>query len=353
MGKTGKKIRESKKRMRKTRKWVRKSNKKRGGGGSDIDVGSRIQINQTIYEVIKILPEGSTCKVFKVTENGTNELYAVKAIYKTNKLINAANHEMEILNLLKKHCSEFILCIKDHDFTNQRYNYIVSEYIDNDLLGSNTEVTARLVDQLCRAVIKLHQLGIAHRDIKPDNIGEKGNNIKMIDFGNAIYKNDYDPNNYTEAGTYSYIYPELYKTSSPSFDLLQQSDVWSLGITIFNLIYGIYTYMFVNGGIMNIPDLKIPPLIDKFIEFAANPTEYKEKNNLSKVLEQEADKLFNEIMVKADALFEQGKTEGLYTINLREILTGKPENQKIYVPSTAPFDSLPVTAVTYTPGKLL
>jgi hypothetical protein len=55
---------------------------------------------------------------------------------------------------------------------------------------------------------------------------------------------------------------------------------------------------------------------------------------------------FEKIMKQADTLFTEGKQKGLYTINLREILTGKPENQKIYVP-------LPVTADTYTLGKLL
>lgn len=351
MGKTGKRIRQSKKYMRKSRKRVCKSNKKRGGG-DDIEIGSILRINKTNYEVIEILPDGSTCKVYKVIKQHTDDIYAVKAIYKTNKLINAANHEMQILNYLEPNCSEFILCIKDHDFTNQRYNYIVTEYMDNDLLSSTTDVNARLVDKLCRAVITLHQLGIAHRDIKPENIAEKGDNIKIIDFGNAIHKDAYNPDAYTNAGTYAYVYPELNK-STPSFELLQQSDVWSLGITICNLLSGIYTYMFVNGGVMNIPEKKIPPLINNFIEFANNPEEYRQTHKLDNVNNQHADVFFNHIMQQADDLFAEGQKQGLYTIHLRELLKGDPKNQKIYVPSTVTQEyPLPVTAEIYIPTIL-
>ncbi len=304
-----------------------------------------ITINKHKYTILEQISYGMTGAVYKIQESETKEFYALKVIEKSWHVIPIIQNEVAILNFLKRHCSEFILCIKESNFdTDDNYIYIVTEFLGTDLLTQSSTINPKnyllIIHLLCKALVKLHQLGIAHRDIKLENIMlTESKKIKIIDFGHSIIERDYKAHNYEVAGTALYFYPVLNKIYEPTFELLQKSDVWSLGIAIFMLLLKKIPYTICNKAETD-DDIAIQKYMTKFMEFAANPTESDESCNYTE---------FEKIMIQADALFEEGQTQGLYTINLREILTGKPENQKIYVPSTAPIDPLPVTAETYTP----
>lgn len=84
----------------------------------------------------------------------------------------------------------------------------------------------------------MHNLGIAHRDIKLENIllDVKNKSVKLIDFGQSfefkkeneyIYANDI-------CGTEGYFPPEYYTSLEYMPD---KADVWSCGIVLYNLIY--------------------------------------------------------------------------------------------------------------------
>jgi serine/threonine-protein kinase len=101
-----------------------------------------------------------------------------------------------------------------------------------------------LIVQACEAVSEAHEIGIIHRDLKPENLflcqapnGEKL--IKLLDFG--ISKQRVDPaapalTAFGESvGSPNYMSPE--QMSAP--DLVdERSDVWSLGVVLFELLTG-------------------------------------------------------------------------------------------------------------------
>ena len=96
--------------------------------------------------------------------------------------------------------------------------------------------------QTTEALAALHRAGFVHGDVKPDN-------IRLVDDGTAILIDlgfTYRPGENAELlkqgyvlGTLNYLAPELC-TKEPSAD--QSSDMFSLGVTLFEMLTGQWPY---------------------------------------------------------------------------------------------------------------
>lgn len=90
----------------------------------------------------------------------------------------------------------------------------------------------------CAAVKALDYLKvnheIMHRDIKPSNIliNEEDGQIKLCDFGVSGKLKDSMAKT-KQAGSWAYLAPERLETDASTYDI--RADVWSLGITLFEL----------------------------------------------------------------------------------------------------------------------
>jgi serine/threonine protein kinase len=88
-----------------------------------------------------------------------------------------------------------------------------------------TEEVARILKQLLLAVNHMHHSGIAHKDIKLENIlMDKEGRVKLIDFGFALYTDDKKISDHI--GTPLYKAPELVKKEDHGFPV----DIWAIGI---------------------------------------------------------------------------------------------------------------------------
>ncbi len=108
------------------------------------------------------------------------------------------------------------------------------DYIDNN--GPINEKLAKIFfKQIITSVLEMKSNGVLHRDIKDENILVDLNTLelKLIDFGaDAHYTQE--PLD-TFHGTRVYAPPEWIENESCLGDA---SSVWSLGVLLFNMIYG-------------------------------------------------------------------------------------------------------------------
>jgi serine/threonine protein kinase len=136
--------------------------------------------------------------------------------------------------------------IKTYDYANDdSFIYIALEYCENGTLHTFLnkrplkEVHCKLYfSQIISALKYLYNKNILHRDLKPQNILlDKYNNIKLTDFDFAKFANN-DTLLKTICGTPLYMAPEIIKHRQYN----NKSDIWSLGIILFQMITGKHPY---------------------------------------------------------------------------------------------------------------
>jgi eukaryotic-like serine/threonine-protein kinase len=124
--------------------------------------------------------------------------------------------------------------------------YMVMELLDGPDLHTLIEaaplpaaLAASYVMQACAGLAEAHARGIVHRDIKPANLVLSRGSVKVVDFGIATASEDDDDDEitavHTVIGSVHYMSPEQLRSSS---EIDARSDIWSLGVTLYELISG-------------------------------------------------------------------------------------------------------------------
>lgn len=113
-----------------------------------------------------------------------------KACFEDNK--KRFLQEARVLAMFNEKDNEGVVIVKDH-FEENNTAYIVMEYLSGDTLKKRVkdnklsfDEMKHLMEPVCHALMKIHQFGVVHLDVSPDNImlsGEKG--AKLLDFGGA------------------------------------------------------------------------------------------------------------------------------------------------------------------------
>ena len=154
----------------------------------------------------------------------------------------------------------------------------LKEKIEKGILNIDEAIDITL--QICEGLKKAHQNKITHRDIKPANIFiTKDGVAKILDFGLAKTKGQSQLTQMgMTIGTIDYMSPE----QSRGEEVDQRTDIWSLGVVIFEMITGklpfkgeydqaiIYSILNEEPDLSDIPN-EIFPVIKKAI--AKSPKE--------------------------------------------------------------------------------
>ena len=156
--------------------------------------------------------------------------------------------------------------VRVYDIVEENGNkYISMEYVVGKNLRQLLREKGRLpeqevagiIRQVCLALQEAHEQGIVHRDIKPANIMiDSTNTVKVMDFGIAKMQDAQKLTQTTDfLGTPLYMSPE--QTQGLQID--QRSDIYSLGILMYEMLSGDVPFNKGNIGYQHIHVVSPPP----------------------------------------------------------------------------------------------
>ena len=199
------------------------------------------------YEIGKVIGKGAYA-VVKICKNKvTQEKFAMK-IYEKKKLKDhvikyCISKEIEILkklnhpNIVKLYdviyTDKFILLIQELVNGISLRNFYDSEIRNQENISEKKlQLLNSILKQILSAFDHIHKKGIAHRDIKLENIlMTKNNEIKIIDFGFGMLNSRNHMQKFF-CGTPNYMAPEIILKKDYNG---QKADIWSLGVLIYKL----------------------------------------------------------------------------------------------------------------------
>lgn len=256
------------------------------------------------YEIIKQLGSGAQGTVYKAIKNG--KTIALKVIHLPNdsQKFQQTMNEIKVLEqVTSKGCHPNIVCYYDHYYDPDKDKLLIEmEYIEGDTLTeylvkirSNPARSPFLIrylslilKDLAKGLEYIHSKGLLHNDIKPANIMiDKSLTPKIIDFGIGCVSNNtcrLGKENHICCsggiiGTPLYSPPEAFSDEGLRYP---QSDVWSLGVSMYEGATGRFPFSYTNKsslrdiiqGIMeepirplypNAPELSDESLLNSFI----------------------------------------------------------------------------------------
>ena len=273
------------------------------------------------YELEVLIGKGGVGEVWRARHVALNSRVAIKFLQMASAQKESAKRrfstEAQITAQLK---TSTAVQVFDYGVTEAGQPYLVMELLEGETLGRRLErvhrltapETSRLLGQAARALHRAHQLGIVHRDFKPDNIvicvdDEGRDQVKVLDFGIAKLVGVLDevaeadaskafgePPSFTRTGavlgTPLYMAPEQIRNAA---DVDLRADIWALGVVAFECLTGrppfrggTFPELFerIQSGLHPSPTLlepSVPPAFEMWFDIACAPDPAKRFLNAS------------------------------------------------------------------------
>ena len=237
------------------------------------------------YAADKVIGNGSFGVVYQAHTVETGELVAIKKVFQDKRY---KNRELQIMKDLS-HSN--IVTLKHAFYTNgekpdELFLNVVMEYLSDTVYRTMKHYTKSKMNvpsiivklytyQIARGLIYLHESGVCHRDIKPQNllVDAHTHTVKICDFGSAKRLVQGEAN-------VAYICSRYYRAPELIFgatDYTNVIDVWSLGCVMAELILGQPVFPGESGVDQLVEIIKIlgTPTKEQLISMNPNYTEFK------------------------------------------------------------------------------
>ena len=228
------------------------------GDNGDGLIGKKIDV----YRLTREIGRGGMGAVY-LAERADGEFQqrvAIKLIKRgmdSDFIIRRFRHERQILASFEH---PFIARLLDGGTTNDSVPYFVMEFVEGETFynyadGKRLSIKDRLklFQKVCSAIDYAHEKKIIHRDIKPSNILiNKFGSPKLLDFGiakildpNLIHESINPTASMLRMMTPDYASPEQVNGA----DVTARSDIYSLGILLYELLTGHKPYNFAGRAL--------------------------------------------------------------------------------------------------------
>ena len=249
------------KHLKSTQKNGDTTGKKSSGTSKNINSSAKkmkeISVNNKIYLVLNQIGTGGSSKVYQVYAQDDMKTFALKVVGLNDAdktVVEGFYSEIKLLKSLR-HCQR-VVQMYDYEFRGKSKELlIVMEKGDADLsqvLKSHSQLSSSKLSphvirlywqEMLGAVKEIHDAQIVHSDLKPVNFILVSGALKLIDFGIANRIRSNQTNVYKDSiiGTVDYMAPESFLKRSENQNKVkynQKVDIWSLGIILYNLVYG-------------------------------------------------------------------------------------------------------------------
>lgn len=198
------------------------------------------------YVLVKRLGSGTFGSVW-LGERRTSfatTLFALKFPRAEGLDLEDVKHEAQVWSVVSGH-PNVVPVIEADIYDNQVV--IVSEYVTDGSLAQWIENHWRsdaaiddsihFVTGILAGLIHLHSRAMVHRDLKPSNVLLQGRIPKIVDFGLARILASTNQS-FSVGGTPAYMAPEAWEGQRT-----EQTDIWSLGVILYELVCGKRPYV--------------------------------------------------------------------------------------------------------------
>lgn len=192
------------------------------------------------YPIVRPLAEGGAGSVFLASDPLADRSVAIKFFPPVRSSAREFRREAAIA-LRARHPN--LAGLLDAGVEDGRA-WLAMEYVDGRDLRTELESGAypaaravRVAVQVFAALDALHRLGLAHGDIKPENLMIHDDRVRIVDFGRG-WLNHLLEGAGVYPGTPPYMHPRLYARGAPT----AQTDCFAAWITLWELIMGARPY---------------------------------------------------------------------------------------------------------------
>jgi DNA-binding NarL/FixJ family response regulator len=205
------------------------------------NLGARVRIPG--IKVLHLIGEGGTARVYLASRERDDEPLVVK-ILRSEILADpkALARFMEEYALVERIKSPHVARIYDHG-TSEEHAYLVMEFFEGGDLQKRLagkalppDQSLRMFRELMLALGDIHEKGILHRDLKPQNLMFRNDGtLAIVDFGIAKHIDAIDMTGQGEIlGTPRYMSPE--QVQGRALDL--RTDIYSAGVLLYQMLTG-------------------------------------------------------------------------------------------------------------------